>query len=112
VSSLTGLDGRGLWVPPGSSGLCLSDPQASACGWRAQLPPAGFTGTGTVVGHEMTLEGMVPDGNRTITVVLANGKRQTTRVVDNLFEVAVPGRIVAIIDRTTTGRVERHALQQ
>lgn len=111
VSSLTGLDGRGLWVTPGSSGMCLSDPQASACGWRAQLSPAGFIGTGTVVGHEMTLEGMVPDGNRTITVVLANGKQQTTRVVDNLFEVTVPGRIVAIIDRTTTARVERHSLQ-
>jgi hypothetical protein len=88
VSSLTGLDGRGLWVTPGSSGLCLSDPQASAGGWRAQLSPAGFIGTGTAVGYEMTF------------------------VVDHLFEVTVPGRIVAIIDRTTKGRVERHSLQQ
>ena len=32
ISSVTGLDGPGLWITPGARGLCISDPQAGGCG--------------------------------------------------------------------------------
>jgi hypothetical protein len=52
----------------------------------------------------------VPDGNRTVTIVLADGARKALPVIDNVYEATVPGRIVAIINKNTAGRTERHAL--
>jgi hypothetical protein len=52
----------------------------------------------------------VPDGNSTMTVVLAGGGRKTFPVIDNVYEVTVRGRPVAIINRDIHGRVARAQL--
>jgi type IV secretory pathway VirB10-like protein len=54
----------------------------------------------------------VPDGNPTVTLVLAGGARRAVPVVDhNALEATVPGQVVAIIDRDVFGRVSRHQLR-
>jgi hypothetical protein len=111
VGSLKGIDGRGLWVVPGGRGVCISDPQATACGALSKQGPAGITGPLTGAGDRETLAGLVPDGNSTVTLVLAGGSRVTVPVVEhNVFEATVRGRIVAIINRDTSGRLTRRAI--
>lgn len=111
VASVTGLDGRGLWITPGSRGLCISDPQAGACCPLTNQATDGFVGAGTSGAHEQTVAGLVPDGNRTVTLVLADGSRRTVPVVDhNVYEATVRGRVVAIINRDAAGRTVRRKL--
>jgi hypothetical protein len=73
---------------------------------------AGFVGGATFAGRQETISGLVPDGNATVTLVLAEGGHETAPVVDhNVYEATVPGRVVAIISRDAAGRVERRSLQ-
>ena len=51
--------------------------------------------------------GLVPDGNATVTFVLADGSRKTVPVIDNVFEATVRGRAIARINRDIHGRVVR-----
>jgi len=53
---------------------------------------------------------LVPDGNATVTLVLAGGRRKTAPVIDNVFEVTVAARVAAIIDRDIHGRIVRKTL--
>jgi hypothetical protein len=114
VSSVTGLDGRGLWITPGARGVCVSDPKTSGC-WMlsSRHPPDGLNAiSGTVAAHQQTITGLVPNGNRTVTLVLSSGARKTVPVVDrNVYEATVPGRVVAIIARNTSGKLEQQSLQ-
>lgn len=111
IPSVTGLDGRGIWVTPGARGLCISDPQTTGCGMLNSRDSSGFIGVGTVGPHEQTLSGLVPDGNPTVTIVLANGTRKTVPVIDNVYEATFSGRAIAIINRDTSGRITRRSLQ-
>jgi hypothetical protein len=73
---------------------------------------AGFIGGTTSDRGRQTISGLVPDGDPTATVVLADGTQKIVPVVDhNVFETTVPGRIVAIINRNAAGRIERQSLQ-
>jgi len=108
LPSFTGLDGRGLWVTPGAHGVCIGDWNAGGCG---TLTKAGLIGGSTSNGNETTFEGLVPDGNPTVTLVLANGTRQTFPVTDNVYEATVHRRVVAVIDRDIDGRRVRTALR-
>jgi hypothetical protein len=49
-----------------------------------------------------TDEQLVPDGNPSVTVVLASGARKTVAVIDNVYSVT--GRVTAIIARDAGGR--------
>jgi hypothetical protein len=111
IPTLTGMDGRGLWITPGTRGWCISDPQANACGMLKSQDASGIIGVATSNGNKQTISGLVPDGNQTVTLVLANGTRMTVPVVDhNVYEATVPGRIIAIINRDADGRIQRHSL--
>jgi hypothetical protein len=111
LPAVTGLDGPGLWITPGARGLCISDSQVSDCGMLTSRDSTGFIGPGANgVGHQ-TLSGLVPDGNPTVTLVLADGTHKTVPVVDNVWETTLPGRIVAIINRNVVGQIERRSLQ-
>jgi hypothetical protein len=110
IASVTGLDGPGLWITPGARGLCISDPQAGDCGMLAGQAAGGIIGGSTTGAGRETITGLVPDGNRTVTIVLADGTRKTFPVIENVYEATVRGRIVAIINKNTAGRIERHAL--
>ena len=120
VPSLTGLDGPGLWITPGSHGVCISDPSGGECGrYRSPrtLDSGGFTGASTTaspgeIGRSgivrkwaETISGLVPDGNSTVTVLLAGGGRRTVPVIDNAWEVTVPRQIIALVDRNAAGRL-------
>lgn len=76
IGSVTGLDGRGLWITP-----------------------------------ETTFEGLVPDGNATVTLVLGDGTREAEPVTENVYEATVHGRVVAIVNRDIYGRVVRTTVQ-
>ena len=110
IASVRGLDGPGLWITPGVRGLCISDAQAGGCGMLTGRAAGGIIGGSTVGGGRETITGLVPDGNRTVTIVLADGTRKTTPVIDNVYEATVRGRIVAIINKNTAGRIEQHFL--
>src|SRR5581483_4214007 len=108
IGSLTGLDGPGLWVTPGTRDLCISDPSAGECtAPLSRREDAGILGGITSNGGETTFSGLVPDGNPTVTVVLADGTRKTFPVIDNAYEITVRGRVVAMINRDIHGRVVR-----
>lgn len=113
VPSGTGFDGRGLWITPGSNGLCINDPQAGTCGMLNGRNDTWFIGGGTVgASGRQTISGLVPDGNPTVTLMRAGGARRTVPVLDhNVLEATVPGQVVAIIDRDAFGRVSRHQLR-
>jgi len=111
IGSLTGLDGRGLWITPGTHDVCISDWNAGSCtAPLSRRDDAGILGGTTGGGGETTLTGLVPDGNPTVTVVLAGGASKTFPVIDNAYEFTVSGRVAAIINRDIHGRVVRTSL--
>ena len=48
IPNATGLDGAGLWITPGTHGLCISDPQTNVCGKLSDRILDGFVGGATV----------------------------------------------------------------
>ena len=114
VRGVTGLGGRGLWVTPGALGVCVYPPIGGWCrpiDRRSDPSSGGFSGGNTFGNGEQTINGLVPDGNRTVTLVMASGPRIRASVTDNVYEAIVHGRIVAIIDHDAAGRLVRHALR-
>ena len=112
TAAVTGLDGDGLWITPGTHGLCISDPQTSGCNTLQHADSTGIIIAGITSSsngpRRQTIAGLVPDGNRSVTLQLADGTRRTVPVIDhNIFEATVPGQITAIIARNTTGHVQR-----
>ena len=109
VPSVSGLDGHGLWITPGRDGYFITDPQAGSGGKLRAQDAFAIIGVGTGTASEETLSGLVPDGNRTVTLVLQSGSHVTVPVVDrNVFEATVDGRIVAIINRDIQGRITQY----
>jgi len=108
IGSVTGVDGRGLWITPGTHDLCMSDWNAGDCG---AVNSAGFIGGSTSNGRETTFEGLVPDGNPTVALVLANGKHETFPVTENVYEATVKSPVVAVINRDIAGRVVRTSVR-
>jgi len=107
-SHRTPRDGRGLWITPGTRDLCISDPSAGECtAPLSSREDAGIPGGTTGGGGDTTFVGLVPDGNPTVTVVLANGTHKTFPVIDNAYEITVRGRVVAMINRDIHGNVVR-----
>jgi hypothetical protein len=111
IPSVTGLDGPGLWITPGTNAICISDPQASTCGKLAGREPSGFIGGTTSNGHQTTISGLVPDGNPTVTIVLADHTHKTVPVIHNVYEATATGRIVTIISRNASGQIQHHSLR-
>jgi hypothetical protein len=112
IRSVTGLDGPGLWITPGEHGLCINDPNAGGCGMlKTSLKPTGYIGPISVGRRGSTISGLAPDGNVTITLVLANGTERTAPVIDNVYEATVLATVIAIIDRDINGNLARQSLQ-
>lgn len=111
IGSLTGLDGPGLWITPGTRDVCISDWNAGSCtAPLSRREDAGIPGGITGGGGETTFVGLVPDGNSSVTVVMANGDRKTFPVIENAYEFTVRGRVVAMINRGIHGRVVRRPI--
>lgn len=126
VATGTGLLGAkpGVWVVPGSRGVCLLDAVGNGmCAPRAGYPdrlygsvqwPAPESGGFRVSSRDLhgknMYSGLVPDGNRTVSVVLADGTVKTVRVVDNVYSITVRGRAIAVIDVDAAGHPRRFPL--
>ena len=114
VRGVTGFGGRGLWVTPGTHGVCVLSPLGGWCiriDRRSDPDRGGFSHHSSIGNGERAISGIVPDGNRTVTLVLADGARVNASVTDNVYEATVHGRIVAIIDHDATGRLVHHPLR-
>jgi hypothetical protein len=111
IATLTGLDGRGIWVTPGTRGLCISDPKSTSCAMLdSKRDRAGFIGGITTAKRQQTIAGVVPDGNSTVTLVLSDGRQTNTPVMHNVYEATVRGKVTAVIDRNSTGQIVRRPL--
>jgi hypothetical protein len=115
VATGTGLFGAkpGVWAVPGTIGACLIyGPPAGlgTCGARISVESGGFYFSGRDYhGHNM-YSGLVPDGNRTVSIVLADGARRKVAVADSLYSLTVTGQAVALIDKDATGQRRRFRL--
>jgi hypothetical protein len=92
---------------------CASTHQTGARAARSTVARARqrrLNGGGSSGNGEQTIDGLVPDGNPTVTLVMASRRRIDAPVSDNVYEATARGRIVAVIDRDATGRVVRHTL--
>jgi len=96
----------GLWVIPGARGVSM-----------AQLTGQGASGDDVTVSNALsgrmittscctpagkTVWGLVPDGNQSVTAVLADGTSRPVRVIGNVY--LVTGRVTAIIAKDAAGR--------
>ena len=105
-------DGHGFWLVPGTSGVCLSGPSPSGltgCNTVKAVEDGGLVGGTAGPGWEM-LEGVAPDGNPTISIVLSNGQTKHVAVVDNVYAVTVHVKPTALIVRNSAGRLRRLTL--
>lgn len=108
LEHLSGLDGQGVWIIPGTRGVCILDPRAGTCGpitlrqQRSVLPPMT-----TSNGRKTTITGLVPDGNPTVTIILASSSRRRIAVLDNVFEATVTSRPLAILAYNAAGHLTR-----
>jgi hypothetical protein len=49
------------------------------------------------------LDGLAPDGNPTVSLVLADGQVKRAHVVDNVYSIVVSGKPAALIIRDSAG---------
>ncbi len=107
--------GRGFWVVPGSHGICLVGPIPGAlteCGGltgRGSPGGGGFAG-GSAGRRVRSLDGIAPDGDSSVTVVLADGTVKHVPVVGNVYSVTIKGTFKTLIVRDSSGRLRRTAL--
>jgi hypothetical protein len=105
-------DGHGFWLVPGTSGVCLSGPSPSGltgCNTVKAVEDGGLVGGTAGPGWGM-LEGVAPDGNPTISIVLSNGQTKHVPVIDNVYAVTVHVKPTALIVRNAAGRLRRLTL--
>jgi hypothetical protein len=98
---------HGVWVIPGSNGLCLQDTGGGGvCGdlGGSGSPESGHFVTTTTAKHRQWITGIVPDGSRTVAVVLTNGSHRTAPVVDNVYSIAITGHAVELITKNAAGQ--------
>ncbi len=51
-----------------------------------------------------TVHGLAPDGNPTVTVMLAGGATRTVRVIDNVYSITLHPQAVSVIMKDAAGR--------
>jgi hypothetical protein len=96
----------GLWVIPGASGVSMAELSGGG-GGGGNVPVAIALGGGMITTSccapaGRTVWGLVPDGNPTVSAVLADGRSKTIRVIDNVYSVT--GNVTAILARDAIGR--------
>ncbi len=102
----------GLWVVPGSRGvsLLMDGQNVSTTGSVASALHGSLfvvSGDGKI---GKTIEGLVPDGNPTVSVTLPHGASLVTRVTDNVYSMSVPANALALVVRDAAGQIVRFRL--
>lgn len=100
----------GEWVIPGAHGVSLA--AQLPCQRRSRRPICGgFAGgdaptsmvlSGRMIGASFgasgeTVNGLAPDGNSSVTILLAHGARRTIPVIDNVYSLTIPPQAVKVI---------------
>ena len=101
---------HGIWIVPGESVLCYQDTQlAGGCavhlGTGRGSPLNGGDVSTNGGGRVTWVEGIVPDGNPTVTLILADGRSLRIPVTDNAYAVAVHQTVRTLIARNAAGRL-------
>jgi hypothetical protein len=97
----------GFWVIPGSRGVGIAN--GTYGGGANPLSGPGSALSGGMIGtsfgsHGETVHGLAPDGNRTVTVVLAGGATRTVPVIDNVYSITLHPQAVSVIMKDSAGR--------
>ncbi len=110
---VSGVDGRGLWITPGTRGVCFGDPGGSGCApLQPALTSAGLVDGGAIAHGQESFTALAPDGNSTVTLLLSGGGRRTVRVLDhNVVFATVPGQVTGLIDRGINGKITHDNLR-
>jgi hypothetical protein len=110
----------GVWLIPGTQGISmLNQEPCERLGKRRIRVCGGFSGgnaptrmvlSGAMVSglfgpHRETIWGVAPDGNATVTAMLADGTRRTILVVDNVYTITLKPQSVQIIEKDAGGHL-------
>lgn len=99
----------GFWVVPGRLGAAIatssSPPGLSTGGWPLNRVLDGrmVASVGSAPPHE-TVYGLVPDGNPTVTIKLADGTTKSVRVIQNLYAVTLTQRPTTLTATNALGQ--------
>jgi hypothetical protein len=98
----------GLWVIPGARGVSIAQLGRGGPGAGNSVPVSlalsgGMISTTCCVSRSESVWGLVPDGNPTVTVVLAGGATRTVRVIDNVYSIIVTRRALSVIAKDGAG---------
>jgi hypothetical protein len=103
----------GVWIVPGRTGLALLYDSLRVGGdWGlsdgAESPLTGRVRMARWYGDgSQTIVGLVPDGNRRVTVLVRGGRRVSAPVVENVYSIYAPPHAVALLVKDTAGRTVR-----
>jgi hypothetical protein len=98
----------GFWAVPGSRGFAILDGPST-------IAKGAISGSGSALSDGLMLLlrigprveqviGLVPDGNRTVTVVVGGGRRWTVKVLDNAYVATVTGKVKYVIETNAAGQ--------
>jgi hypothetical protein len=96
----------GFWVIPGSRGVEIANGNYGGGANPLSGPGSALSGgmIGTSFGpHGETVHGLAPDGNPTVTVVLAGGATRTVRVIDNVYSITLHPQALRVIIKDAAG---------
>jgi hypothetical protein len=102
----------GFWVIPGHYGAAMATLAGTPGLGSGGVPLRGrasilddhmITTIGSAPPHE-TVYGLVPDGNPTVTIELADGATKTVPVIDNVYAVTLATRPRALIAKNANGQ--------
>lgn len=113
--------GTDIWVVAGPRGVCIMDgwPHSYIGGNGTCAPLAGLRSpesgglrySDRGPGRRNTYRGLVPDRNRTVTILLAAGGERTVPVTDDVYSLTISGRARALLVRDANGRPRRFRLR-
>jgi hypothetical protein len=108
---------RGAFVIPGSRGACLSGSNFDgsvlpgfSCVRLQRVDSGSFHVTTESAGGSRMVVGLVPDGNATVTMLLADGARRTAPVFDSVWSLALPTGSATLLVKNAAGQLVEFAL--
>jgi len=109
-------DGSELWIVPGTEGLCVTLVQGHGAGGGCtdlagvlDWGEAGVSYSGRINGHgTYTLNGLLPNGNKTVSVHMATGDTVIVPVHDNIVYKTFPTAVRWFRFRNAHGTEKNH----
>jgi hypothetical protein len=103
------------WLAPSAGGVCIASTDVGYAGGFSCAPVASAVNTGvTLVATSptgfVTMFGLVPDGNPTVSLQTGNGATDVVPVVSNVYEATSSSGFTAMTIRNGAGDVETQPL--